>query len=81
MEVAKVKAVQFVFYGEAVKKVEGAEGPMFVSQYQWSQQQHAPRPACHQQDPDILHMKKVDFVSCSIVDKRKCISGKEVKKD
>lgn len=61
MEVAKTRAVQSVSYAEAGKMVERSEGPMLVNTR--STQQHTPKPVYHQQDPDILHVKKIDFVS------------------
>lgn len=63
-EVAKVRANQNISYAAAAERVEGAngpEGPMVVDSLQ------AAGVGSHQQDPDILQVKKVDFVLMAMV--------------
>lgn len=61
-EVAKVRAVQCISYTEAVKRVEGTNGPPedFIVLDRLSLQ--AAELISHQQEPEILCVKKVGFV-------------------
>ena len=62
-EVAKVRAVQSMSYATTVKRVEGLIGAPEESMVLHRPSLQAAGVAFHQQDPDILKVKKVDFVA------------------
>lgn len=73
-ELARIRAVQCVSYLEAVRRVEeasGVENTMVIETAQMNVSQQS-------MDPDIVHVKKVDFVAfiamvihCTVQTKKK----------
>lgn len=61
-EVARVRASQSISYAAAVRRVEGLSGPEEFMVVDRASLQAA-GVASHQKDPEMLHVKKVDFVA------------------